>query len=141
MRPRLVAAAEMLAFVALVAALLWTLGRFWEPVRVGGLSMHPTLHVGDVAIIALRSKPIVGDVVLVKSPGHESVLHRVVGFTSDGGLATQGDANETPDREPVSRRDVAGCAVVIVPVGALLDRWRAHYGYATMAAQSNTQRP
>jgi signal peptidase len=140
MRPRVVAAAQLAVFLAIVVALVWALGRLWEPVRVGGLSMHPTLHVGDVAIVARDSPPIVGDVVLVRSPGHESVLHRVAGFTPAGALVTQGDANETPDREPAPPRDVVGRAVVIVPVGALVERWRERYGYATMAAQSNTQR-
>jgi signal peptidase I len=141
MRLRLVAAAELLIFVALAAALLWAAGRFYQPVRVGGLSMHPALHVGDIAIVAKHSRPTIGDVILIASRGHELVLHRVVGFNPDGELLTQGDANQTPDREPVRPAEVVGRAVVVVPVGALVERWRASRGYATISAQSNSARP
>ena len=140
MRPRIVAVGEVLVFLALVALLVWGLGRFYVPFRVGGLSMQPTLKVGDIAIVALHSRPTVGDVVLIESRGHEPVLHRVVGFTSTGALTTQGDANRTADREPAQPGDVAGRAIAVVPLGALVERWRASRGYATMAAQSNTAR-
>lgn len=141
MRPRMLAAAELVVFVLLVAALLWAAGRFYQPVRVGGLSMHPTLHVGDIAIVARRGRPTVGDVVLIASLGHELVLHRVIGFTEQGGVITQGDANQVSDREVSSQAEIAGRAVVIVPVGALAERWRESRGYATMSAQSNSARP
>ncbi len=140
MRPRVLAAAELVVFAVLVAALLWAAGRFYQPVRVGGLSMYPTLRVGDIAIVARRSRPTVGDVVLITSRGHELVLHRVVGFTPQGGVVTQGDANQTPDSEVASPSEIAGRAVVIVPIGALVERWRASRGYATMSAQSNSAR-
>jgi len=140
MRQRMFNAAELVIFVLLLVALLWVLGRLYAPVRVGGLSMRPALYVGDIAIVAKRSRPVVGDIVLIASPGHELVLHRVVGFTSNGTVQTMGDANTVPDREPVPAADIAGRTILVVPFGALLERWRQSRGYATMSAQSNTAR-
>jgi signal peptidase len=140
MRPRFPASAEFAVFLMLLVALVWALSRFYQPVRVIGLSMYPTLRVGDVAVVAKRGRATIGDIVLIASPGHELVLHRLVGYTPHGALMTQGDANDTPDREPVPPSEVAGRAVMIVPVGALVERWRAGLGYATMSAQSNTAR-
>jgi len=137
MRQRMFGTAEFVIIVALLVALVWALGRFYAPVRVGGLSMRPALSVGDIAIVAKGSRPVVGDIVLIAGHGHELVLHRVIGFTSSGAVQTMGDANTVPDREAVPAADIAGRTILVVPFGALLERWRESRGYATMSAQSN----
>lgn len=109
----------------LVVVALLGLWAVYEPVRVAGGSMYPALVTGDIAFVQRHAQPREGDIVLVRQAGHTPVLHRVLKVQGDGSLRLKGDANPVPDLTDVSSSDVAGPVVRVVPVGALLDRWRA----------------
>ncbi len=97
----------------------------YVPLRVGGSSMHPALHAGDLVLVRRHARVSVGDVVLIRAAGHGPVLHRAVGVLADGSVRTRGDANEVDDLEPAAPNSVAGVVVGHVPVGRLVERWRS----------------
>lgn len=107
------------AVAAALALALWVVPRFGV-VFVGGWSMSPSLVPGDLVVYRHASQASERDVVLVAAQGAAPFLHRVVAVRLDGGLRTQGDANETIDAEPVRPADVAGIAVAAVPSGRVL---------------------
>jgi len=114
LRPvRLALAAAALLLVALAA-------RSFAGVYVQGGSMEPTLSAGD--LVVCRRAPVTateGDVVLIPRDGWSAgVLHRVVATGLDGAYTTRGDANPTPDRDPVRPAALLGRAVFSVPLGA-----------------------
>lgn len=109
---------------ALVAGGLFAGLRFCEPVRVSGSSMEPALRSGDVVIVRRGRPASRGDIVLVRSEGHGPVLHRVVGVAPDGSVVTKGDANWASDVGTSTPQAVSGSVSVVIPVGAVLERWR-----------------
>ena len=124
MKERLRAGAEYVAALAVVAAVLLATLSVWEPVRVAGLSMSPTLDAGDLVIVRKHAQPSGGSIALVHVAGHQPVLHRVVSVGQDGAIVTRGDANPVDDRERALPSEVAGVVVRVIPAGALLRRWR-----------------
>lgn len=110
---------------ALVSILL--LAHVLQPVAIIGASMRPALLPGDVAIVRRGARPRVGDVVLIQRKGHSPVMHRVRG-QGPTGYVTRGDANPVDDRDPVRPGDIRGVVVARVPVGSLLEWWRATRG-------------
>lgn len=90
-----------------------------QPTIVYSGSMHPTMDVGDVAIIAKVPAEEIkkGDVILFRS-GNTMVIHRVYDVYGEGDaklFITKGDANDAPDSEPVVPGQVMGKTVFIVP--------------------------
>jgi signal peptidase I len=140
MRKALAWLAEPLAILGIVLALVFAAHTVLAPVRVGGWSMGPTLCPGDIAFVRLGARPIVGDIVLVREPGHEPVLHRVIEVMDGGCVRTKGDANAVVDRTAASAPEVAGRCVAVLPVGAWIARWRGQSAYATMTSQPNSTR-
>ena len=132
--------AEPLAIVGIGLALVWAFHTVLIPVRVGGWSMGPALCPGDIAIVRTGARPIVGDIVLVRSQRHGPFLHRVVEVMDRGRIRTKGDANEVADLEPAASSEVVGRSVAVLPVGAWMARWRGQAPYATMASQPNSSR-
>jgi signal peptidase I len=108
--------AGLVVLAAAVAA--WALSCL-TAVYVGGGSMSPALIAGDLAIARRGTDGIkVGDIVLVYKPGWpDGVLHRVVAVTFDGRLRLRGDANPTPDLDPVPLEQVRGVLVMYLPTG------------------------
>jgi len=86
---------------------------------VGGGSMRPVLHSGDVVVYRRGAQGVaVGDLIVFTHPAWSGgVVHRVVSIARDGSLVTRGDANAQEDSEPVSRDRVKGIAVAVVPSG------------------------
>ena len=134
--------------VALVClALLGALGvgvlaavRLLAVVRVVGESMHPALHTADVCLVRRGARVGTGDIVLYLEPGHDSaVLHRVTGRAADG-YVTRGDANPVSDFRHLAPASLRGRVIAVIPVGALLERWRGTGGGATLHNQSQTAR-
>lgn len=120
MRARAVVA--RVSLVALAAAATAWAALCFAGVYIGGDSMSPTLVRGDF-VIARRGVAGVraGDVVLVEKPGWPSgVVHRVVGVEFDGAVRLRGDANPTPDLDPVPRASVRGIVVLVLPTGRVL---------------------
>ena len=74
-------------------------------------SMEPTIAPGDVVIIRKCDEYNTGDIVTFKLNSY--ITHRIVEKTSDG-YFTQGDANNTRDREVISD-SIVGKVVKIIP--------------------------
>lgn len=115
-------------------------GRSLQPVRVAGASMAPALLPGDLVLVARQAPVRLSDIVLIREPGHDSVLHRVVASAEDGSWITRGDANAVPDLRPVERTSVAGRVVAVLGVGRVVRRWRREVSGATLANQSDSTR-
>jgi signal peptidase I len=115
-RPARIALAAAALLVAALAA------RSFGGVYVQGGSMEPTLVPGD--LVVYRRAPVTaveGDVVLIARKGWPAgVLHRVVAAGVDGTYTTRGDANPTPDRDPVPPGRLLGRAVISLPSGRVL---------------------
>lgn len=131
---RLISLLRFCLVLAVIASAVVVVSRWWMPVRVAGGSMRPALHHGDLVVIRVGAQPRVGDVVLIAQPGKGLVLHRVTAMVGSTAVRTKGDANPTPDVEPVALRYVRGTVATVVPVGGWLVRWRERAGYATLAA-------
>ncbi|MGB4593960.1 MAG: signal peptidase I [Coriobacteriia bacterium] len=105
-----------------VAVLAWGLVLIlYGATIVRGGSMEPTLVSGDIVVYRRGSTGLErGSVVLFAHEGWAGgVLHRVATQTPDGALTTSGDANDTPDRDPLRRGDVRGVAVAVIPTGRM----------------------
>lgn len=113
-------------------------GRHWVVVRVAGASMTPALLPGDLVLAERADTASIGDIVLVAEGGARRYLHRVR-ERSPSGFTLKGDANPTADQDPVSARDITGVVRLVVPAGAVVEWWRARSGYATLAAQPNSE--
>lgn len=95
----------------LTGALLITWFLFFRPqvldgtasyVGVSGISMTPTMHSGDLAILEKQSSYHVGEVIAYRIPAGESgaghnVIHRIVGGNGVTGFVTKGDHNSYKD--------------------------------------------
>jgi signal peptidase len=104
-----------------MAAMVWfSVGLFGvQPRLVSGVSMEPTLAVGDIAITRGVDAQDVkqGDIIIYDGTGGASVIHRVIEVYSEGGgtvFITQGDNNNAPD-PPVIADQVQGEVVLVVP--------------------------
>jgi signal peptidase len=122
---------EVCAVIGIAAGIGFVGLRSWQPVRVGGLSMHPALHPGDVVLVRRSRQPSTGEIALLRADGHQPVLHRVTRVGADGSVRTRGDANEAEDREVSEPSAVVGTVEAVLPVGRALERWRgeADVGY------------
>jgi signal peptidase I len=98
------------------------------PVRVAGMSMAPTLGIGDIVFVSRSGVSRTGDVALIARPGRGRALHRLIGKASDGRWVVRGDANPIPDLEPVPKEEIAGRVVAVVPVSRALGKWRQASG-------------
>jgi len=108
------------ALLGVTAGVLWLVVALTHGVAiVGGGSMRPVLHSGDIVVYRRGAQGVaVGDLVVFTHPEWSGgVVHRVVSIARDGSLVTRGDANATEDSDPVSRDRVKGIAVVVVPSG------------------------
>lgn len=106
--------------LGVTAGVLWLVVALTHGVAiVGGGSMRPALHSGDVVVYRRGAQGVaVGDLVVFTHPAWSGgVVHRVVTIARDGSLMTRGDANATEDSEPVSRDRVKGITVAVVPSG------------------------
>jgi len=110
------------------------------PVRVVGGSMHPALHVGDLAFVKRGHGVSGGDIALLASPGRSRVLHRVISVDESGAVRTRGDANPIEDLMPADEADIQGRVISVVHVGAVLERWRGESCCATLTPQSDSAR-
>lgn len=105
------------------------------PVVITSGSMTPSLRPGD---ILLAGRPAgarldAGTVVVFRS-GARLVTHRVVARRPDGAYTTRGDANRTPDPEPVRPDQIVGVARLRVPLVGVPLLWWRHGEHARLAA-------
>ena len=103
----------LVLLLALIAARTFALA-----VVTGG-SMSPVLVSGDVCIVVRSEEYVCGDVVLFSSADGGRVLHRVVA-AGPRGLRTQGDANDSLDRDAVSLRCIEGKVVGVIRLSRVL---------------------
>ncbi|MCM1284967.1 MAG: signal peptidase I [Bacteroides sp.] len=82
-------------------------------------SMSGAFEVDDMVVIHEKNDYAVGDIVTYKT-GTNLVTHRIKEITQDGCYITQGDANNTTDKDPVSKDNVVGCVVTIIPKAGLI---------------------
>lgn len=107
--------------VGIAFALLGTVGLMagprllgWEGVIVLSGSMEPDLDVGGLAFVdpsVAANEISAGDVISFRSPSGQRVTHRVVEVIGSGATVsfrTKGDANDDPDPQLVSSRDLMG---------------------------------
>lgn len=97
--------------------------------RVDGVSMRPTLEGGDMVVLQFGNigDVRVGDIIVFNDPTFGgcqdfTIIHRVVGVASDGGLITQGDNRATnpvldePSGGPyVHQQCLVGKVVFVIP--------------------------
>jgi len=107
---------RMLEIVLVLVVGVWCylFGATW----VGGGSMEPTLYRGDIVIYRRGcSCAAAGEIALfARDGGGDSVLHRLIS-RDDGLWRTRGDANRSPDVEPLEPEDIRGVVVAVVPAG------------------------
>ena len=86
---------------------------------VAGGSMSPALAPGDLCVVIRSEDYLPGDVVLYSSADGARVLHRVVA-AGPRGLHTQGDANDSLDREVVPLQRVEGKVARVIRLSRVL---------------------
>ncbi len=110
----------------LVALLPTRFGGVFTYSVVVGDSMQPLMKPGDLAIAAADDTYAVGDIVVFRVPEGQLgeggyVIHRIIEFTDDGGIVTQGDNKDRPDFWELGQQDILGRRLVAVPqVGGLI---------------------
>jgi len=80
---------------------------------VYGGSMHPSIKVGDLAIVKHSDLIAEGDIITFNIEG-KIVTHRVVDILPEG-FVTKGDANNAPALNPVRLNELIGKVVFVVP--------------------------
>jgi len=110
----------------------------WRSFVVLSGSMEPKIKTGSVVVIKPQAEYKQGDVVtFLSSPKANlkkldaTITHRIAEVHDDEGRATfttKGDANEDPDRESVTERQVLGKVMVSIPF----------LGYAVSFAKTQT---
>jgi signal peptidase I len=92
-----------------------------------GISMHPRIHTGDLALVRPAGTYHVGDIAAYRSPSlHLTVLHRIVAISRDGGFRFKGDNNSWIDPGDISRDRIIGKMWVLAPgVGGWLRELRS----------------
>jgi signal peptidase len=90
-------------------------GYSFEVVTSG--SMTPVISTGDLIVVKEEPTYAQGDVVTYKDASGNLITHRIVGVGDDGRYVTKGDANNVADRVAVSKSDIVGELVFVVPGG------------------------
>lgn len=130
----------VVAAVGVVAVMVMPRLFGWQVVDVLSGSMTPTYPIRSVLAVESVDPADVraGDVIAFRRQGDANVLvtHRVVSVERrDGELTfvTKGDANDTPDREPVRAANVRGRVVFGVPhLGRIVQVIRSPIGFALL---------
>jgi hypothetical protein len=96
-------------------------------VSVGGSSMAPALHDGDLVLVRSVAAPKVGQVAAYRMPGTgQLVLHRIVA-TDGGRLTLKGDANSWVDSTRPRASEVRVAWHMVAGFGADLE-WAKRHG-------------
>ena len=108
------------------------LGGATSLVGVDGISMTPTFHNGDMAVVEKKASYHIGDIIAYHIPKGEigagqNVIHRIVGGNGTTGFITKGDHNSYTDHfwHPTTT-DVIGRVWFHIPhLAALLGKLRS----------------
>ena len=101
--------------LAAILLLLYICGIRLYHVKSG--SMGELLPVGSVCFVSTYSKYeniSTGDVISFRVGEDMRVTHRAIRVTAEG-IVTQGDMNETPDPDPVTKENYIGKTVFALP--------------------------
>ena len=100
-----------------------------------GISMHPRIHTGDLALVRPASTYHVGDIVAYRNPQlHVVVLHRIHSISPSGRYRFKGDNNSWIDPGSVTKSAIVGKMWVLAPgLGGDLHSLHAPPIMATMA--------
>jgi signal peptidase I len=104
-------------------------------VVTNGVSMHPRIHTGDLALVRPASAYHVGDIAAYRSRTlHVTVLHRIVAVTPHS-YVFKGDNNSWRDPEHVTRAQIIGKLWVLAPtLGMRMAQVRSPVVIATLTA-------
>jgi signal peptidase I len=126
----------------LVAAAVAVFG-FFAPTQLGGgttyavtsgISMHPLLYNGDLALVRTEPSYHVGQVVLYQSPVlHRSVLHRII-VIQDGHYFFKGDNNSFVDPGYATRAELLGTMWFHIPAAGGVLSWFGRPAHAALLA-------
>lgn len=113
--------AALVVVLAVLAAGWW----FLAPPAIGGdtsyvvtdgISMHPRIHTGDLALVRPAGSYRVGDIVAYRSPElRVTVLHRINSISPAGRYRFKGDNNSWIDPGSVTRAAIIGKMWVLAP--------------------------
>lgn len=100
----------------------------WQPVLITSGSMGPTISPGDVVLLAdppTDGSLAQGTVITFDDPTLPGglITHRIDGVREDGMYRTRGDANSSPDSDPVPPDAVVGVGRMLVPLVGLPVQW------------------
>jgi len=100
-----------------------------------GVSMHPRIHTGDLALVRPASTYHVGDIVAYRNPElHLTVLHRIHSISPSGRYRFKGDNNSWIDPGSVTRSAIVGKMWVLAPgLGGDLQKLRSPLVMASLA--------
>ena len=89
-----------------------------QPTTVLSGSMSPSMEVGDMAFVQQVSADSIRPGDVIQFWNGEPVIHRVVEVVQEGNaksFITKGDANNSPDPEPVTSSQLMGRVVFAIP--------------------------
>ncbi|MCI2047594.1 MAG: signal peptidase I [Faecalibacterium sp.] len=124
----------MLVFAALLLVPR-AVGMRLYAVRTG--SMEPAIPTGSLVVLKPTGGTAlaVGDVITFRKADGSVVTHRIVSIDEAGNIATQGDANNTPDLTTTMANAVIGKVAFHVPaVGAVCEWVETKTGILTITA-------
>jgi signal peptidase I len=84
---------------------------------VSGISMEPTLHTGDLAVLYERSSYDVGEIVAFEIPEGGTVIHRVVRVVPEG-YKFRGDNRSQDDPWVLNEEAIRGQQILSIPSAA-----------------------
>jgi len=85
----------------------------WKLVTVQSGSMQPAISVGSLVLVKPAGEYAVDEVITFKT-GRAPTTHRINRIEA-GVIITKGDANDTPDSEPVRPENIIGKVVLSLP--------------------------
>ena len=92
-------------------------------------SMSGTMEIDDLIIIKDRKEYKIGDIVTFMKEGDTApTTHRIVLYTNDGEFITKGDANNSKDAVAVSKDEIFGEVVMVIPNYGKFIRWLKEEG-------------
>lgn len=127
------------AFVIIVAILLifsaFPIPGNYQIMVVKSGSMKPTIKVGSVVVVKPEKDYQIGDIITFGpfSKNHPPTTHRIYDIKISGGetfYITKGDANNAPDQKEISKKDIIGKVILIIPyVGYAIETVRKPVGF------------
>ena len=111
-----------LALILLLFLAYGSVDNRWYRVITGeGNSMSPTMHYGDLMVIARPPREIPLQTIVLMNIDGSFVTHRLIGWDENGRPITQGDANATADNFANPKLTIVGVYRFHIPrLGFLL---------------------